>query len=328
MQLTDELLFKLAQQKQQNGDYQEAISILKKAGFSKERNDWLADLYYDSGRKDCAENQWLDADNNFTRAHNMHPDKVKKEISHQRLLWLKKRAIESYLSAEWKGMGRACSTCLGTASLYNCATCAKFGKPINVAQQISRDMLNPPIDELWVPAAYRSGYDPARSNPFSRLIRLAKKGNAEKSCHILGYMLAEYMDNGKTNFRQRIDIIVPIPTSKDRLSQRGYSIPFLLAESIAIRFCLPPIDGVLSLDHNTQETRGLSRYHKQQILSNAFRVPKPEYVKGLSILLVDDIMTTGTTLQYAAIAIKNYQPKNIFAVVLAHTEHSWSWEES
>jgi len=328
MQFNDDLLSKLAQQNQQKGNFQEAIDLLKKTSFSQQRNNWLADLYYESGKKNSAENRWSDADVDFTRAHNLQPDKVKKDLSHQRLLWLKRRAIESAYGAEWKSMHRACSKCPGTASLLNCATCSRFGEPINSAQQISRDMLNPPIDELWVPAAYRSGYDPARSNPFSRLVRLAKNGNAEKACRILGYMLAEYIDNGETNFRQRVDLILPVPTSKDRLAQRGYSIPRLIAESIATRFCLPPIDGVLTLNHNTQETRGLSQYYKRQILSDAFRVSKPEYVKDLSILLIDDIMTTGTTLQYAAIAIKNYKPKNILALVLAHTEHTWSWEES
>jgi len=189
-------------------------------------------------------------------------------------------------------------------------------------------MLAPFIDELWIPAAYRSGYDKARANPFSRLLRLAKNGKGKKSCAVLGHMLADYIDQQVSHLRAQVDIVLPIPTSEDRLKLRGYSIPELMSSSLALRFCWPILPCVLTLSRVTQETRGLSSQLKEQILADAYNVAKPEFVRGLNILLIDDIMTTGTTLRFAAMALREHQPLAIYAVALAHTEYTWYWGES
>jgi predicted amidophosphoribosyltransferase len=140
-------------------------------------------------------------------------------------------------------------------------------------------------------------------------------------------MLADYLEE-KSDLRYKIDLIVPVPTSSDRLRRRGYSIPVLIGTSISQRFRIPLSNNALKLTRDTQDTRGLSAQNKQRILQGAFTVDKPEMVKGLRILLIDDIMTTGTTLLCSVKALRLCNPQNVFAAVLAHTEHSWTWEDS
>jgi predicted amidophosphoribosyltransferase len=191
------------------------------------------------------------------------------------------------------------------------------------AQRVRIDMLAPTIDELWAPAAYRSGYDKDRANPFSRLLRLAKNGKGKKSSVVLGHMLADHIGQEARHLRTKVDIVLSVPTSQDRLKLRGYSIPELMVSSLAVRFCWPTFPNVLTLSRIVQETRGLSRQLKEQILADAFNVARPDMVRALNVLLIDDIMTSGTTLRFAALALRQYRPLAVYVAVLAHTESTW-----
>lgn len=327
MEIPDRVLFKLAKQAESEGKYKEAISYLRKATSSKERDSLLSDFYYKAGVCDCASGNWSDAEESLRRAQDSHTDPAKRELAHERLLLLKRR-VASHVLSEWTGMGRHCHSCSFTPSLYNCARCPKYGGSLSEAERVQIDMLAPLIDELWIPAAYRSGYDKNRANPFSRLLRLAKNGKGKKSCTVLGHMLADYIDQQASHLRAQVDIVLPVPTSEDRLKLRGYSIPELMSSSLALRFCWPTFPSVLILSRVTQETRGLSRRLKEQILADAFNVYKPQFVRGLNILLIDDIITTGTTLRFAALALRQHQPRAIYGVALAHTEYTWYWGDS
>jgi len=327
MLIPDSVLFKLARQAESEGNYNESIGYLKKVARSKERDSLLGEIYYKASVSDCASGKWSDAEESLRRAYDLHPDIAKRELAHQRLLLLRRRTVGHALS-EWSSMGRNCQNCNFARSLYNCARCPRYGGSMSEAERVQIDMLAPFIDELWVPAVYRSGYDRDRANPFSRLLRLAKNGKGKQSCIILGHMLADYIDQQASHLRTKVDIVFPIPTSEDRLKLRGYSITELMASSLALRFCWPTFPNVLTLTHTTQETRGLSRQLKEQILAGAFKVSKPEMVRGLNVLLIDDIMTTGTTLRFAALTLRQYEPLAIYVVVLAHTEYTWHWGDS
>ena len=324
--IPNSILMQSAQKAVQDGDFPEAVNYLKMAEPSKQRDEALGNVSYDAGIFYCAQNKWAEAEQSLTTVGNLSQDKVKKELAHQRLVLLKKPQ-HALQNNEWKTVGRSCSNCATQPNLFNCAVCSRYGHPMIEAELISPDAYCPVIDILLVPAAYRSGYDKERANLFSRLIRLAKRGGGETASLILGEMLADYLEV-KSDLRYKIDLIVPVPTSSDRLRRRGYSIPVLIGTSISQRFRIPLSNNALKLTRDTQDTRGLSAQNKQRILQGAFTVDKPEMVKGLRILLIDDIMTTGTTLLCSVKALRLCNPQNVFAAVLAHTEHSWTWEDS
>lgn len=327
MKIPDEVLFKLAKQAENEGKYEDAIGYLRKATKAKERDNFLGEVSYKAGVSNCASGNWADAEQSLRRAYDLHPDSAKRELAHQRILLLRKRATGHTLS-EWTSMGRSCQNCKLTPSLYNCARCPRYGESMSEAQRVRIDMLAPIIDELWVPAAYRSGYDKDRANPFSRLLRLAKNGKGKKSSVVLGHMLADHIGQEARHLRTKVDIVLSVPTSQDRLKLRGYSIPELMVSSLAVRFCWPTFPNVLTLSRIVQETRGLSRQLKEQILADAFNVARPDMVQALNVLLIDDIMTSGTTLRFAGLALRQYQPLAVYAVVLAHTEYTWHWGDS
>ena len=106
----------------------------------------------------------------------------------------------------------------------------------------------PSISFVGCPAAYRSGYDPERADPLSRLIQLVKRGavsvsvssEREGAVDRLGEILAAYAYT-ETYILRDCDYLLPVPFDVDRASERGYSIPMILAAKVAMS-CAIPLD--------------------------------------------------------------------------------------
>ncbi|MBQ3107286.1 MAG: ComF family protein [Firmicutes bacterium] len=90
------------------------------------------------------------------------------------------------------------------------------------------------------------------------------------------------------------DLIVPVPVHKTRLAQRGYNQAALLAEGLGKRMGVPAEPLALQRSRSTAAMKTMSRAERKENVKNAFR-PGPVPVEGKHILLVDDILTTGST---------------------------------
>ncbi|OQX18299.1 MAG: hypothetical protein BWK76_07930 [Desulfobulbaceae bacterium A2] len=115
------------------------------------------------------------------------------------------------------------------------------------------------------------------------------------------------------------DLVLPVPLHPRRLRQRGFN----QAEELA-RSCLPDWQTLLHNDlllrhYNTPPQIRLSAVERRRNLAEAFAVPLPEAVTGHCILLVDDVMTTGATLNACAKVLRRAGAKNIAAWTLART---------
>ncbi len=91
------------------------------------------------------------------------------------------------------------------------------------------------------------------------------------------------------------DWIVPVPTHPRRRRERGYDHTALLAKGLSRRLNLPVFKGVRRIRHTAPQF-GLDRADRRGNLRGAFAVSRPERLRGASILLVDDVMTTGATV--------------------------------
>lgn len=109
-------------------------------------------------------------------------------------------------------------------------------------------------------------------------------------------------------------LIVPVPTATSRVRGRGYDHAKLLAKELAkiTQLCHEPL--ILRLGQTRQV--GAKRQTRMDQLEGAFGLKKQD-IKGKRILLVDDVVTTGATLEEAAKVLKQSGAKTIDAVVFA-----------
>jgi ComF family protein len=115
-------------------------------------------------------------------------------------------------------------------------------------------------------------------------------------------------------------IVVPVPLWSGKRSARGFN----QAEAIARIFMSFQSSGSIQLDTSilvrTRETAsqtGLTRHQRRANVRGAFAVLRPEKVKGRSILIVDDVMTTGTTAGECARVLRRAGAKEVFVATVA-----------
>jgi ComF family protein len=114
-------------------------------------------------------------------------------------------------------------------------------------------------------------------------------------------------------------LIMPVPLHPKRLRARGFNQSLLLARCVASKTD-SDLD-FLSLRRTkfTKPQTGLSSEERKRNVRKAFEVVKPQAVKGRTILLVDDVATTGSTLNECAKALKRAGADSVLCLVLART---------
>lgn len=113
------------------------------------------------------------------------------------------------------------------------------------------------------------------------------------------------------------DLIVPVPLTKKRLTERGFNQSLLLAKALSDFTKIPlSYDTLLKVKETPHQT-ALTEMDRMRSLKNAF--VSSVSVKGKSIAVVDDVMTTGATLNECAKALVNAGARNVFGIVAART---------
>lgn len=113
-------------------------------------------------------------------------------------------------------------------------------------------------------------------------------------------------------------IIVPVPTATSRARLRGYDQAKLIAMQLSKQVGLTYRDSLARSGQMHQH--GLAKHDRLNQLKDAYRVKRSKFVKGAQIILVDDVITTGATLEAAALALHEAGAKRIEAIVFARPD--------
>ena len=115
------------------------------------------------------------------------------------------------------------------------------------------------------------------------------------------------------------DVIIPVPLHPSRLRAREFNQSLLLADQLSHHLSRPVSATNLVRTAATDPQTTLSRQARLRNLRNSFSIRRPQDLAGKRILLVDDVFTTGTTLNECAKALRKVGSGPVFALTLART---------
>jgi ComF family protein len=117
--------------------------------------------------------------------------------------------------------------------------------------------------------------------------------------------------------RDAYDLIVPMPIHPRRLVERGFNQAVVLADGLSAATGIPVDRTSFRKAKDTPPQVGLSESQRAANLRGSFTVSRPERLKGRDILLLDDVCTTGSTIEHAARTISRVAPAKLDVLVLA-----------
>jgi ComF family protein len=125
----------------------------------------------------------------------------------------------------------------------------------------------------------------------------------------------------------RFDLIVPMPLHWRKRWSRGYNQSELLAKEIARRWGVP-VANIVQRVKATAPQAGLSNSKRRLNVRAAFRIRKGSNIKGLRVLLIDDVVTTGSTASACASVLKRAGASHVAVAAVARTDRRITLERS
>ncbi len=207
-----------------------------------------------------------------------------------------------------------CAPCRGRLVRWPQDACDGCGRPLGGADR---------------PAGYRCGTCRRRPPPYERLLSVWKyqppldavlTGLKFRRLEYLGAQLGRATADLLRGEIGDCELVVPVPLHWWRYLRRGYNQASAIARPIASELGLP-MSGALSRRRATPAQSRLSRVERHGNLRGAFstRAGGAARCKGRRVLLVDDVVTTGTTLQTAAACLCRAGAASVIAVTVART---------
>ncbi len=201
---------------------------------------------------------------------------------------------------------RWCKDCESQVKKISPPFCLKCGSPeksSNFAKDHCIDLLQS-IDFIRSYAIYEP--------PLSSAIKKLKYQNDIGIAQVLAFYLVELYNDLNLN----IDYVIPVPLGKNRIKERGYNQASLIAKPFSLAIGRPMKTQALFRNKETKSQVGLSREERSENVSGAFTVDNSNLL-GKNIILIDDVTTTGSTLEACARELKNKGAKNIVGLTIA-----------
>ncbi|HEX4630677.1 MAG TPA: ComF family protein [Chthoniobacterales bacterium] len=158
-------------------------------------------------------------------------------------------------------------------------------------------------------AAYRS------RGLVRRLVHQFKYARQRHLRHPVAFWLRETLNDSRLRDR-RFDLIVPVPLHPARERERGFNQAELLADLVAAWTNLPTRNVLERIRYTTTQT-AYDRAERMENLHGAFRLRKNRDVRGLHVLLIDDVLTTGSTLSECARVLRKAGAVSVHAATAA-----------
>lgn len=121
----------------------------------------------------------------------------------------------------------------------------------------------------------------------------------------------------KNDLFKDIDFIIPVPLHRSRKSFRGFNQSELLGEYIEKKIGIKVLNDVLVKNKKTKDQHNLNESDRKKNLIDVFELRDKDILRGKNVLVIDDILTTGTTLKNCGRVLRNSDVKNLYGLTLA-----------
>ena len=212
-----------------------------------------------------------------------------------------------------------CEDCFKTIELIEHPYCIKCGKPL-----ISTGYFKQNREILCLECKRKKySFEFSRSigiynKVLKKCIHLFKYYGEKKLAIPLGKLMVDYLLKN-VEFTEKIELIIPVPLHNNDLKKRGFNQSVLLGKAIGDYFSVPVREKVLIKKKLTPFQVNLSKKERERNILSAFSVEKPEEIEGKNILILDDVFTTGSTVEECAKELMKARANNIIVLTLART---------
>ncbi len=141
----------------------------------------------------------------------------------------------------------------------------------------------------------------------------------------LGKIMADCI---RENLSGQYDIITWVPVSEKRLKQRGYDQAMLLAMAAALALNDVAVETLKKRKDTPAQSSLDGADQRRNNVIDAYEIVDPELVAGQRVLLIDDIITTGATLEEASRTLKRAGAASVAAAAVAKTQNKHTKEEA
>ncbi len=223
-----------------------------------------------------------------------------------------------------------CGSCLTALRPLQGSYCTVCGEALHLAAWIdpagadrgeSRCLLCQRVDPPFERAVAYGSYD----RELRDLIHLLKFQHVRPAAAVLGHMLAETIANLEQAMPVGMIAVVPVPLHRRKQAQRGFNQAEMIARAALQRLARPKrfelSTGVLVRRRETGSQIGLTRHQRRENLRGAFAVPTtdPTRILKRDILLIDDVLTTGTTASECARVLLRAGAARVWVATVART---------
>lgn len=154
-----------------------------------------------------------------------------------------------------------------------------------------------------------------KSGSVSQLLYKLKYENVPELGEVLGKWFGK--DLQEVGMAEEYDLVLPVPLHKSKLRKRGYNQSDGIAKGLGSALEIPDNNKVLKRSYKNESQTKKGRIERWKNVENIFNVTEPDIIVGQRILLVDDVLTTGATLEACATALIKAGCKEVGIATLA-----------
>ena len=195
----------------------------------------------------------------------------------------------------------------------NLSRCKSCGKPIEETDSychLCRKHTRPPFAKICAPYLY--------NNLVKKSIVRFKQERYQSYAKVFARDMAAILAYDCPDIT--FDAVISVPPRKRLFGQNGYNQAECLAQAVAVNLQIPLLAGVLKQKKRRKKQSSLGAKERWKNAAGNVSVTKPKTVQGKTLLLVDDVTTTGATLYACSLALKQQGAAKIYCLTAATTE--------